>query len=57
VQRLYGYFVNNEGGMPLEYRRSNDKLERRVVDYIAGMTDLYAKRLDANIRRRSRVRA
>jgi dGTPase len=56
LHRLYEYFMNNEVEMPAEYRRSADELKRRVVDYIAGMTDLYAKRLDANIRRRSGVR-
>ena len=56
VRRLYEYFVRHEEEMPLEYRLSDDELERRVVDYIAGMTDLYAKRLDTNIRRRSKGR-
>ena len=28
--------------MPEEYRRPGDSVARRVVDYIAGMTDQYA---------------
>ena len=31
--------------MPAEYRFYSDELERRVVDYIAGMTDQYATRM------------
>jgi len=42
VSRLYDHFLKHEEELPLEYRRNNDNLERRVVDYIAGMTDQYA---------------
>jgi dGTPase len=55
VNRLYEYFINNGNEMPPEYQSSSDGLERRVLDYIAGMTDLYAQRLDANIRRHDKV--
>ncbi len=39
---LYGYFIDHEDLLPPEYRRHADTAERRVVDYIAGMTDGYA---------------
>jgi len=42
---LYQYFNEHEDGMPQEYRIYSDEVARRVVDYIAGMTDLYALRL------------
>jgi dGTPase len=44
VRSLYRYFNAHEDRLPPEYRRE-DPLERRVADYIAGMTDQYALRL------------
>jgi len=38
---LYNYFMKNPDRLPSEYTTSDD-IERRVVDYIAGMTDNYA---------------
>ena len=45
VRLLYHYFNQHEDSLPLEYRFYSDEAERRVVDYIAGMTDQYALRL------------
>ena len=45
VHRLYKYFVQHEDRLPPEYLVSSNERERRVVDYIAGMTDQYALRL------------
>ena len=45
VRALYRYFREHEDKMPQEYRFYSDELERRVVDYIAGMTDQYAARM------------
>ena len=45
VRRLYNYFNVHEDKLPAEYRMGSDEAERRVVDYIAGMTDQYALRL------------
>ncbi|MDO8568862.1 MAG: deoxyguanosinetriphosphate triphosphohydrolase [Dehalococcoidales bacterium] len=45
VRALYHYFNKHEDKLPAEYRRSVEDVERRVVDYIAGMTDQYALRL------------
>lgn len=44
IRLLYGYFCRHEEIMPPEYCGSGDAAERRVVDYIAGMTDNYAIR-------------
>ncbi len=45
VRLLYRYFNEYEDKLPSEYRFYSDDTERRVVDYIAGMTDQYALRL------------
>ena len=42
VRSLYDYFTRHEDKMPEEYRLHRDSTPRRVVDYIAGMTDHYA---------------
>ena len=49
VRRLYKHFNEYEDKMPPEYSFYSDKVERRVVDYIAGMTDLYAMRMAEEI--------
>jgi dGTPase len=48
---LYRYFNENEDRLPPEYRCGNDGLERRVADYIAGMTDQYALSMAAELDR------
>ena len=45
VRRLYHYFYTHQDELPLEYSVYSDEVARRVVDYIAGMTDQYALRL------------
>jgi len=45
VRLLYRYFNEHEDELPPEYSLYSDETERRVVDYIAGMTDQYASRL------------
>jgi dGTPase len=45
ICRLYDYLKEHENKLPSEYRAYSDDTERRVVDYIAGMTDQYALRL------------
>ena len=42
VRGLYQYLVTHEEKLPMEYISYSDETERRVVDYIAGMTDRYA---------------
>ena len=45
VRFLYNYFNGHEDRLPSEYSLYSDEMERRIVDYIAGMTDQYALRL------------
>ncbi len=45
VRALYEYFNQHENELPPEYSRYSDEVARRVVDYIAGMTDQYALNL------------
>jgi len=45
IRLLYKYFTKHEEKLPPEYRLCSDETERRVVDYIAGMTDHYALRV------------
>ena len=45
VRLLYRYFNEHEDRLPAEYRFYSGDTERRVVDYIAGMTDQYALRM------------
>lgn len=49
VRLLYHYFVEHSSLLPSEYALRDDPVERRVVDYIAGMTDQYALRLAQEI--------
>jgi dGTPase len=42
VRTLYSYFINNEDKLPEEYSYRQESTERKVTDYIAGMTDYYA---------------
>ncbi|MFC2005074.1 deoxyguanosinetriphosphate triphosphohydrolase [Chloroflexota bacterium] len=51
VRRLYDYFNEYEEELAPEYHLYSDETERRVVDYIAGMTDQYASRLAEEITR------
>jgi dGTPase len=44
IRALYKYFNQYADKLPEEYRFYSDEVERRVVDYIAGMTDQYAMR-------------
>jgi dGTPase len=45
VRALYKYFNEHIDKLPPEYSFYSDEPERRVVDYIAGMTDHYALRM------------
>ena len=39
---IYQYFYRNTHLLPLEFNVNNDNIDRKVTDYIAGMTDRYA---------------
>ena len=45
LRLLYSYFLNHEDELPPESGVLSGDRERRVIDYIAGMTDQYALRL------------
>ncbi|MCL2281659.1 MAG: deoxyguanosinetriphosphate triphosphohydrolase [Dehalococcoidia bacterium] len=45
VQGLYEYLTQHEESLPMAYRINLDETKRRVVDFIAGMTDQYALNL------------
>jgi dGTPase len=49
VRTLFHFFTEHEDKVPPEYYRHGENIERRVVDYIAGMTDQYALRLAEEI--------
>jgi dGTPase len=49
LRLLYSYFLEHEDGLPREIVCLPDSKERKVVDYIAGMTDQYALRLAEEI--------
>ena len=51
MQLLYSYFLRHEDKLPREFALLNDGKERKVADYIAGMTDQYASRLAEEISR------
>ena len=56
VRQLYTYFNEHEYRLPPEYSLYSDEAERRVVDYIAGMTDQYASRLPEELTKESGIR-
>jgi dGTPase len=39
---LYNYFVRNPDNLPPEYNLPGETIERRVADYVSGMSDQYA---------------
>ena len=45
VRSLYKYFTEHIDKLPPEYSFYSDETERRVADYIAGMSDHYALRM------------
>ena len=51
VRSLYYYFLQNHHELPREFSSPGDGVERGVVDYIAGMTDQFALRKTADLRR------
>lgn len=51
LRLLYSHFVKHEDELPQELISLPDGTERKVLDYIAGMTDQYALRLAEEISR------
>ena len=42
ILRIFTYFTEHPDTLPSEYSSKEDGIERRVADYIAGMSDSYA---------------
>lgn len=51
VRLLYRHFTEHPNDLPEEFLKSEDGVERWVVDYIAGMTDQFALRMAAEVLR------
>jgi dGTPase len=51
LRLLYSYFMKHEDKLPREFADLPDSKERKVVDYVAGMTDQYALRLAEEVSR------
>ncbi len=51
VRFLYGYFIEHPGELPAEMRAQSGGAERKVVDYIAGMTDQFCLTTAAQLQR------
>jgi dGTPase len=49
VHILFSYFLCHPSKLPDEYNLRDDSIERKVTDYIAGMTDQYAVRIASEI--------
>jgi dGTPase len=49
LRLLYSHFIKHEDKLPREFASLPDNSERKVIDYIAGMTDQYALRLAEEI--------
>ncbi len=49
IYTLFSYFLKHEDQLPKEYRMQDVPVERKVTDYIAGMTDQYALRIAREI--------
>jgi dGTPase len=45
LRNLYAYFIKHTEELPPEYRLHGRTKNRWVIDYIAGMTDLYAQKI------------
>ncbi len=54
LHRLYRYFLNHENELPPEFIGRGDRVERRTVDYIAGMTDQFATDLSRKLSHREK---
>ena len=48
---LFQHYGMDEEKLPEEYSRRDDSVERKAVDYIAGMTDNYALRMAEEVAR------
>jgi dGTPase len=49
IHLLYSHFLRHAEKLPKEYALRDDNVERKITDYIAGMTDQYALRMAREI--------
>jgi dGTPase len=49
LRKLYAYLNKHTKLLPAEYRLHGDAKSRWVIDYIAGMTDLYAQKIASEL--------
>jgi dGTPase len=49
LRRLYAYFLEHHQELPEEHSLRGEPVDRRVIDYIAGMTDQFAWTSDESI--------
>ena len=49
IKKLFQLFIKNPKLIPSDYHQTNDGIERRSCDYIAGMTDTFAEQEYATI--------
>jgi dGTPase len=56
VRLLYRHFTAHDEALPPEYKLRDDSIERRVVDYIAGMTDRYANDMFKKLHQNGKAR-
>jgi dGTPase len=54
IKLIYSYFLKHERQLPAEYAYRDDSVERKVTDYVAGMTDQYALRTAKEIKRKNK---
>jgi len=55
LRLLYSYFLTHKEELPSEYTSREDSIERKVADYVAGMTDQYALQIVKGISHRKAV--
>ena len=51
IYLIYSYFIQHEEKLPKEYTLRDESVERKITDYVAGMTDQYALRIAEEISR------
>ena len=49
ISNLFKYFYNFPNKLPNDWRNTNEPIERIICDYISGMTDRYASRLNKDL--------
>jgi dGTP triphosphohydrolase len=53
VRRLFRHYLADPGALPPPFSNEPEEAGRRAADYVAGMTDQFALRAAAALRRRA----